>query len=241
MRKEWNIETVNITPVTPKIREEEAPATKRGRLIRFIKKNWLKSWLIVLCAYAVFFMFGMLISDYYVDENGIRQPIVLSFDYLNDREDYKQLRRHYDAISDLVVDITIIDIHLANDEITAMEAATQYASVLNEKVDIMIPKINAMELGEEQIVIQESMETLLSNDIAVYLQKMIDGLKTGNTASINTAMVWRDKFLSAFNVIRGDMTLLCEKVKVDATSIKEWNLSDEALKKDSSAYLKNQE
>ena len=85
------------------------------------------------------------------------------------------------------------------------------------------------------------METLLSNDIAVYLQKMIDGLKTGNTASINTAMVWRDKFLSAFNVIRGDMTLLCEKVKVDATSIKEWNLSDEALKKDASAYLKNQE
>ena len=140
-----------------------------------------------------------------------------------------------------MVDITIIDIHLANEEITAMEAATQYAAILNEKVDIMIPKINAMELGEEQIVLQESMETLLSNDIAVYLQKMIDGLKTGNTASINTAMVWRDKFLSTFNVIREDMSLLCERVKVDSTSFKEWNLSDEALKKDSSAYLKNQE
>lgn len=241
MRKEWNIETVNITPVTPKHQEEEASATKRGKLTRFLKKHWLKSLLIILCVYTVFFMFGMLVSDYYVDENGIRQPIAMSFDYLNDREDYKQLRRHYDAISGLVVDITIIDIHLANEEITAMEAATQYATVLNEKVDIMIPKINAMELGEEQIVLQESMETLLSNDIAVYLQKMIDGLKTGNTTSINTAMVWRDKFLSTFNVIRGDMSLLCERVKVDSTSIKEWNLSDEALKKDSSAYLKNQE
>ena len=61
MRKEWNIETVNITPVTPKHQEEEMPATKRGKLIRFLKKHWLKSMLIILCLYAVFFMFGMQI------------------------------------------------------------------------------------------------------------------------------------------------------------------------------------
>ena len=139
------------------------------------------------------------------------------------------------------MDITVIDIHLANEEITTMEAATQYTAILNEKVDIMIPKINAMELGDDQVVLQESMETLLSNDIAVYLQKMVEGLKTDNSASINTAMVWRDKFLSNFDVIRSDMALLCERVKVDSSPIKEWNLSDEALKKDSSAYLKNQE
>ncbi len=241
MRKEWNIETVDITPVAPKHQEEVIPTTKRGKFLRFLKKHWLKSLLIILCVYTVFFMFGMLVSDYYVDENGVRQPIALSFDYLDNREDYRQLRQHYDAIADLVVDITIIDIYLANEEITSMEAATQYTAILNEKVDIMIPKISAMELGEEQIVLQESMETLLSNDIAVYLQKMVDGLKTGNTASINTAMVWRDKFLSTFNVIQGDMALLCDRVKVDASAIKEWNLSDEALKKDSSAYLKNQE
>lgn len=241
MRKEWNIETVNITPAAPKPREEEQPETKGGKFVRLIKKHWLKTLLILLCVYFSFFLFGMLVSDYYVDENGVRQPIVLSMNYLADREDYRELRSHYDAIEDLVVDITVIDIHLANEDITTMEAATQYTALLNERVDIMIPKITAMELGDEQAVLQQSMETILSNDIAVYLQKMVDGLKTGNADSINTAMVWRDKFLSSFNVIRNDMANLCERVKFDSTDLREWSLSDETLKKDSSAYLKSQE
>lgn len=241
MRKEWNIETVNITPPAPKPQEEKTPVTKGGRIIRFIRNHWLKTLLIVLCVYFSFFLFGMLVSDYYVDENGVRQPIVLSMDYLADREDYRELHGHYDAIEDLVVEITVVDIHLANEDITAIEAATQYTALLNEQVDIMIPKITAMELGDEQAVLQQSMESILSNDIAVYLQKMIDGLKTGNADSINTAMVWRDKFLSSFNVIRGDMANLCDRVKSDSTDLREWNLSDEALKKDASAYLKEQE
>lgn len=241
MRKEWNIETVNITPPSPKSQEEKLPVAKGGRIVRFIKTHWLKSLLIVLCIYFSFFLFGMLVSDYYIDQNGVRQPIVLSMNYLADREDYRELRKHYNSIEDLVVDITIIDIHLANEDITTMEAATQYTAILNEQVDIMIPKITAMELGDERAVLQQSMETILSNDIAIYLQKMIDGLKTGNTNSINTAMIWRDKFLSSFNVIRGDMANLCERVKSDNTDLREWSLSDEALKKDASAYLKKQE
>jgi len=241
MRKEWNIETVNITPPAPKPKAEEVQPVKGNRFVRIVKKHWLKTLLITLCVYVAFFLFSMLVSDYYIDENGVRQPIVLSFDYLADREDYKALRTHYDEISDLIVDITIVDIHLANEDITAMEAATLYSAILNEQVDIMIPKITAMELGDEQIVLQESMESLLSNDIAVYLQKMIDGLKTGSTDSINTALVWREKFLSSFDVIRGDMANLSQRIKVDAADITKWNLSEEALKKDATAYLKEQE
>ena len=75
----------------------------------------------------------------------------------------------------------------------------------------MIPKITAMELGDEQIVLQQSMETLLSNDIAVYLQKIIEGLKTGNADSVNTGVVCREKSLAAFDVIRCDMANLCDR------------------------------
>ena len=239
MKKEWNIEIVDITPAAPNP-EKEKPATKREKLHRFVKRHWLKSLLLLLCGYLLFFIFGMLVSDYYIDENGVRQPIVLSFDYMKEREDYRQLRQHYDAISDLIIDITVIDIHLANEDITNMEAATQYTALLNEKVDIMIPKITAMELSDDQVVLQKSMETLLSNDIAVYLQKMIEGVKTGNPDSIKTGLTWRDKFLSSFDVIRNDMILLCGRVKADSTDIKDWNLSDEALKRDASAYLKEQ-
>lgn len=238
MRKEWNIETVDITPVAPQKQEENVPPTKKDKIKRFFKKNRRRIFLGVLCSYFVFVLFSMLVSDYYIDENGIRQPIVLSFEYLAVRDDYRTLLKQYKAIEELVVDITVVDIHLANEDVTEMEAATQYSTILDDRLDVMIPKITAMELGDEQIVLQQSMETLLSNDIAVYLQKIIEGLKTGNADSVNTALVWREKSLEAFDVIRSDMANLCDRAKADSTFIREWNLSDRALEKDASAYLK---
>ena len=238
MRKEWNIETVDITPVAPQKQEENVPLTKKDKIKRFFKKNRRRIFLGVLCSYFVFVLFSMLVSDYYIDENGIRQPIVLSFEYLAVRDDYKTLLKQYKAIEELVVDITVVDIHLANEDVTEMEAATQYSTILDDRLDVMIPKITAMELGDEQIVLQQSMETLLSNDIAVYLQKIIEGLKTGNADSVNTALVWREKSLAAFDVIRSDMANLCDRAKAVSTFIREWNLSDRALEKDASAYLK---
>lgn len=238
MRKEWNIETVDITPVAPQKQEENVPLTKKDKIKRFFKKNRRRIFLGVLCSYFVFVLFSMLVSDYYIDENGIRQPIVLSFEYLAVRDDYRTLLKQYKAIEELVVDITVVDIHLANEDVTEMEAATQYSTILDDRLDVMIPKITAMELGDEQIVLQKSMETLLSNDIAVYLQKIIEGLKTGNADSVNTALVWREKSLAAFDVIRSDMANLCDRAKADSTFIREWNLSDRALEKDASAYLK---
>lgn len=238
MRKEWNIETVDITPVAPQKQEENVPLTKKDKIKRFFKKNRRRIFLGVLCSYFVFVLFSMLVSDYYIDENGIRQPIVLSFEYLAVRDDYRTLLKQYKAIEELVVDITVVDIHLANEDVTEMEAATQYSTILDDRLDVMIPKITAMELGDEQIVLQQSMETLLSNDIAVYLQKIIEGLKTGNADSVNTALVWREKSFAAFDVIRSDMANLCDRAKADSTFIREWNLSDRALEKDASAYLK---
>ena len=238
MRKEWNIETVDITPVAPQKQEENVPLTKKDKIKRFFKKNRRRIFLGVLCSYFVFVLFSMLVSDYYIDENGIRQPIVLSFEYLAVRDDYRTLLKQYKAIEELVVDITVVDIHLANEDVTEMEAATQYSAILDDRLDVMIPKITAMELGDEQIVLQQSMETLLSNDIAVYLQKIIEGLKTGNADSVNTALVWREKSLAAFDVIRSDMANLCDRAKADSTFIREWNLSDRAIEKDASAYLK---
>jgi len=238
MRKEWNIETVDITPVAPQKQEENVLLTKKDKIKRFFKKNRRRIFLGVLCSYFVFVLFSMLVSDYYIDENGIRQPIVLSFEYLAVRDDYRTLLKQYKAIEELVVDITVVDIHLANEDVTEMEAATQYSTILDDRLDVMIPKITAMELGDEQIVLQQSMETLLSNDIAVYLQKIIEGLKTGNADSVNTALVWREKSLAAFDVIRSDMANLCDRAKADSTFIREWNLSDRALEKDASAYLK---
>ncbi len=236
MKKGWDIETIDLTPAAES-EPEVLPSGKLGKLKAAVKKHWLKTFLIVICLYIAFVIFGMLCTEYYIDDNGYRQPIEVNFSYLREREDYRELKKQFDSISELMVDITIIDIHLSNEEYTGMEAVTYYNKILNEQVDIMIPKITALELGQEQVVMQETMETLLSNDIAVYLQKMVEGLRTGNADSIQTALVWRDKAFSSFEVLRTDMINLSKRVKSDYRSIEEWNLNDAVLEKDDTAYL----
>lgn len=237
MRKQWNIETIDLTPPTPVAPKEDIPTTKIGRFKRAVKKNWLKALLIVLCVYTAFFICGMCLTGYYIDENGVRQPISVSFGFLERRDDYKALSEQYSGITDLLVDISVIDIHLANGEYTAMEAATYYSSILDGRVDVMIPKITALELDSEQAVIQQTMETLLSNDLAVYLQKIVEGLKTGDTDTVNTALFWREKAFSTFETLRGDMSLLADAVKADSKWIRDWELEEAVLEKDPTAYL----
>ena len=64
MRKEWNIETVDITPVAPQKQEENVPLTKKDKIKRFFKKNRRRIFLGVLCSYFVFVLFSMIVSDY---------------------------------------------------------------------------------------------------------------------------------------------------------------------------------
>ena len=112
--------------------------------------------------------------------------------------------------------------------------------LLNERVDVMIPKITALEVGEEQAVIQESLQTLLSNDVAIYLQKMMEGLRSGNRASIESALTWRDKAFSSFEALRGDMANFARRVKMDYQSIENWSLNGAVLEKDGTAQLKQE-
>lgn len=240
MKRGWDIETIDLTPAAPSEPVPDVPVGRWAKCRRAVKKHWLKALLIIGCAYFAFLIFGMLITDYYIDDDGYRRPIEVNYAYLEEREDYRALRDQLDGVCSLMADITVVDIHLSNGDYTDMEAATFYTKALNEQVDLMIPKITALELGDEQTVIQETMETLLSNDVAVYLQKMVEGLRTGNADSVQTALVWRDKAFSSFEILRTDMTNLAKRVKADYQSIEDWDLNEAVLAKDETAYLRQQ-
>lgn len=87
MKKGWDIEKIDLTPPeAPK--PDEVPKGRMQRLRVAVKKHWLKTLLIVVCLYVAFVIFGMLSTGYYIDDNGYRQPIEVTFSYLEDREDY---------------------------------------------------------------------------------------------------------------------------------------------------------
>lgn len=106
----------------------------------------------------------------------------------------------------LMVDVAIVDIHLANEKYTNYEAATLYTSILDDKLDVMIPKVTSMNLQNEQEPIRETMESLLSYDLAIYLQNISSGLKSGDATTVNTALQYRKKWLKTYEILEADIT-----------------------------------
>ena len=134
-RNRWEIETINVSDN----KSERQPAVRTPRLIAWVKKHRKKLIIISVVAYVLFFLFGFFTTRYYTDENGVRRAYRISMEDLKRQEDYEALKQQLTKVRELLAEITVIDIHIANEELSAYEAATGYTTLLNEELDVMIP------------------------------------------------------------------------------------------------------
>ena len=81
------------------------------------------------------------------------------------------------------------------------------------------------------------MESLLSYDLALYLQNISSGLKSGDATTVNTALQYREKWLKTYEILEADIMKLSEKLKLNDEKYYEWDLYKAVEKKDSSAVL----
>ena len=233
-RERWNIDTIDLTEGKPQKTDEKNDSPVKS----FVKKHWKKALLILGIAYLIVLIFGFASTRYYTDEDGNRRAYRLSFSDMELQDDYRVLRDQLTDIRDLLSDIAVVDIHLANGTYTDFEASTLYIELLDEKLDVMIPKISAMNLQKEQEPIREAMESILSYDLALYLQNISKALKSGDTATAQTALTYRASALKTYEVIENEMKAIAEKLKLETGSYYEWELYKAAEKKDSGAVLK---
>ncbi len=233
-RDRWNIDTIDLTPQGTKGQEIK----EESKFIAFLKKRWKLFLIIFAAVYLVVLVFGAFTVRFYYDEDGNRRLYRLSFSDLQTQDDYEALTGQLDGIRRLLVDISVVDIHLANGEYSNYEAATLYTEILDEQLDVMIPKINSMNLMKDREPIRETMESLLSYDLALYLQKISEGLKKGNVDEVKTALQYRDKALSTYEILETAIEEIADDIKIDADKYFEWELYEAVEKKDSTAVLK---
>ena len=227
----WSLDTIDLTSAKP---EKEK---KENRFLVWFKRNRKKLIISVCVFYALALLFGIFSTRFYYDENGNRRAYMMTFSDLKAQDDYYALSEKMTEIRELLTDITIVDIHVANGEYGNYEAATYYTSILNGDLDVLIPKINAMNLQDEQKKIQEEMESILSYDLALYLQNMASGLKSGSNDAVSTALSYRDKAFATYEIIEDDMKALSERIKMNDQTFYKWALQDAVLKKDKTAVL----
>ena len=227
----WSIDTIDLTTG----QQEEQP--EETKFISWFKRNWKRLLIIVGIVYVLILSFGIASTRYYTDESGNRKAYQVTFSNLKTEDDYRELTEKFKEIRSLLVDITIIDIHVANGELGNYEAATQYTALLNDRLDVLIPKISALNVQDEQTALQEEMESILSYDLALYLQNMAAALKTGDNNTVATALSYRDRAFSTYELINKDMKTLSEKLKMGDADFYNWILQDAVLAKDKTAVL----
>lgn len=212
-------------------------AESGSKFISFFKRNYKKILIITLVVYLLILAYGVTMTRFYIDESGHRHVFKMSFSDIKLEDDYDSLTDKLDDIRELLTDITVVDIHLANGDISNYEAATQYNNILNSKLDILIPKIDAMNVQNGQETVKNELKSILSNDLALYLQYIIKGLQTGSNDTVSAALSYRDKALTTYDIIENDIRNIADALKIQASDYFSWNLGDAVLKKDKTAIL----
>ena len=233
MRKKsnWDIDHIDM-------RTESNKNGKEKGLLNWFKRNWKKFFAIIITIYLLIVCYGALTTRFYENESGEKVAYRMSFADLKKQDDYKELKVKLTDIRNLLRDITIVDIHLANGDYTNYEAATLYTKILNEKLDVQIPKVKSMNLEDEQASIQKELESILSYDLALYLQNITKGLQSGNTATVQTALAYREKALQTYQIIETDIKNIAESLRIKDEEFYEWTLNSAVLKEDETAILK---
>ena len=209
---------------------------KKRRFISKIKKNALKIFLITLCAYMAFLIFGALKTNYYNDSNGVRQPIFVTYQDVADKNDYNILKEEFTTMRNILIDIRTIEIKFHNEEINAYDAASQYSKQL-EKIDVVIPKLKAIDVGSSQEVIKNALTQCYTSYLAGYLQDIINGLSTNDVALQNTALQKRELALKSYFAAQDEFQNLAKELKLDDNFF-DFDLDKEVAKKDPTAVVK---
>ena len=236
-RDRWEIDTIDLT--TKRYQEEKQE--EQSGVKAFAKRHWKKSLIILGVVYLIVVLFGVFSARYYYDENGNRRLYRLTFADMQLQDDYDTLTNQLSSIRGILTDVAIVDIHLANGKYTNYEAATLYSEILDGQLDVLIPKINSMNLQKAQEPIRETMESLLSYDLALYLQNITAGLKSGDAKTVQTALEYREKSLKTYQILEDSIKAISDDLKLNDNAYYAWKLYEAAKKKDSSAVIVVQE
>lgn len=207
-----------------------------------VRKNgsmFVKVLLILCIVYVLYLILGILSTEFYTDKDGKKKAVKGNIETLEDREDYDNLTDYISQVRDIMRDITIIDIKTANEEISYGQASVQYESILNDQVDLIIPRLKTVNVQTRNEHIKQDIQIIFSNDIAFYLQLMVKGLKAQDMASINEAAKWKESMMQTYDSIDRNIRELAEKLHRENSDFFNWELEKAVTNKDKSAVLKS--
>lgn len=184
--------------------------------------NFFHAVLILACIYVVFLIYGILVTTYEYNSNGVAEPQRIHREDIAAKKDYENVYYYYEGCRGLYESTLLLDYRLGAGVEDPLAIAPEYESLL-DTVETLSIKTDALSVKTGYSQVKSMMLSWIQNDIAVYLQNMSAAISQNDAETANNALQDKDRVYNDFMLITQNMAVLGENIRgVDLTSIKHW-------------------
>ena len=199
----------------------------------FIYRNMLRLAVNLLlaaaCIYMLFLTYGVLVTQYVYNEQGVIVPQVLTVEEVREANEFKKILNQYIACRELYQHILVLDYRMEQGYEDPMVLVPEYSALLKDEdnpydvTDLSI-RINALSVKSGYIPIKDMMYNFAFTDAALYLQHISAAISNNDTESANLALTDRDVMYSDFSLLTQNIIAMGAQLRgVNITDVMQWS------------------
>lgn len=169
----------------------------------------LQVFLIILCVYVAFLVYGVIETNYIYNQEGLVEPEILSVADRAALSEYENLSGYYLRARILYERTLSLDYELSLNPDASLSVAMDYNAMLDDVAKLTVD-IDAAQFGTEYSSIKSQLLNWVKTDIAVYLQNISAAITNNDGEKANNAMVSRDVMYADFATLTSNMAVLCK-------------------------------
>lgn len=178
----------------------------------------------ILCAYAVFLIYGVCVTTYEYQNDGTTIAKEMSVSDIKDRNDFNAILVQYESCRKLYEQVLSLDYRLSLGVEDQKLIAPEYESLL-DSVEKVAVQINALvqETPTKYTQTVTLMQNWIQNDIALYLQNMSSAITLDDTEKATNALTDKENMYNDFAQITSNLASLGSVVSgVDLSTLNTW-------------------
>lgn len=199
--------------------EEDQKDQKKNRLFRKIGVIIMS----LLCVYMIMLIYGAATTEYRYNEAGEVEPVVLSVDDIQAKNEFSSVLAMYLQTRELYETILTLDYRMASGVEDSMGIAPEYESAL-DTVSTLAVQIDASDINSRYNQIKSMLLTWIQTHCAAYCQFMSAAITQNDNNAAAEAIAAREVVNSYFQQITMNIVSLGDDMGLfDLDDIKEWS------------------
>lgn len=209
-------------------RQFKQPSAK-GCLERKGLRKAATGMMVLLCAYMVFLIFGVISTEYTYDDAGEVVPKRVTVRQISDMREFSVLATQYYSCRSLYEQVLLLDCRYiaADTQEEKIVIGSEYWKAL-DTVESLIVQINALTVPSKYENIKSQLLTWTQTYIAVYCQNMSYSISNNSEQDLQRALEYQDLTYNGFRIISTNLASMGAQVtgaEADVNNISSWTPS----------------